>query len=63
MSHYYIDCPFCQEKIELPNDEPDDLFKVVGCLNCDRTFDYEPEDVLESADTPSPMRPTSGPIA
>jgi hypothetical protein len=54
MSHYYVVCPFCREKIELPDDEPDDPFKVVGCPNCDHTFDYASADILELADTPSP---------
>lgn len=52
MSHYYTVCPSCLENVELPDDEPDDLFKVVGCPNCDHTFDYAPQDVLKSADTP-----------
>lgn len=51
MSCYYLLCPFCGARVDLPDDEPEDLFKVVGCLECDRTFDYDPKDVQR---TPTP---------
>lgn len=47
---YYVLCPFCQAKIEIPADAvgPDrtDLFNVVRCDDCDMAFDYDDEEVI-----------------
>lgn len=53
---YFVRCPFCNAICPLPDDEPEDLFCVVGCLDCDRTFDYEPEDV-ETVQPPEQQSP------
>jgi hypothetical protein len=50
MAKYYIICPYCGVRIELADTEPEDLFNVVGCPNCDRTFDYDPKEVQQSND-------------
>jgi len=50
MAKYYIICPYCAVRIELADTEPEDLFNVVGCPNCDRTFDYDPKEVRQSSD-------------
>jgi len=50
MPTYFIPCPFCGARIDLPDDEPEDLFKVTRCDECDRSFDYEPKDVVEVPD-------------
>lgn len=44
---YFVVCPFCGAKVPLPPDEPDELFKVAQCLDCSRSFDYDPDEVQE----------------
>jgi hypothetical protein len=51
---YYVNCPFCGARIDLPDDDPDLLFKVVGCDDCEVSFDYEPEDVQQETDESAP---------
>jgi hypothetical protein len=48
MSTYRLICPFCGTVVELPDDEPDDPLKVVGCSECVLVFDYGPLDVHQT---------------
>ena len=41
MPHYYTNCPLCGARVDLPDNEPEDLFKVTECLECLQTFDYD----------------------
>ena len=46
MFSYYVRCPTCGARVELPDDEPDDLFKVTDCWECSASFDYDPGEVV-----------------
>lgn len=52
---FYILCPSCQAKIEIPADAvgPDrtDPWNVIGCDECGVLFDYDDSEVLRD-DTP-----------
>jgi hypothetical protein len=47
---FYILCPFCQAKVEIPADavgpNRTDLFNVTRCDDCDAAFDYDDEEVI-----------------
>jgi len=47
---FYVLCPGCQEKVEIPADAvgPDrsDPWNVIACDECRLSFDYNDEDVL-----------------
>lgn len=49
--HYHVTCPKCGSRVDLPDDEPKDLWKVAGCDSCDTTFNYEPEDIQQDGDS------------
>lgn len=55
---YYVICPTCQAKVDIPDDAvgPDriDLFNIAHCDDCDSGFDYDDEDVI---DGPEPIDP------
>ena len=42
---YFITCPFCGAVVPLPDDEPEDPVCVTSCVECDVSFDYDPDDV------------------
>ena len=54
---YYVICPNCQAEVEIPpfavGPDRTDLFNVVGCQECDTSFDYDDEDVVEDDRPPS----------
>lgn len=47
---YYVICPLCQAQVEIPASAVGlgrtDPWNVVGCDECNATFDYDDEDVL-----------------
>ncbi len=45
MPHDYTKCPLCGARVDLPDNEPDALFKVTECLECRQTFDYDVKDI------------------
>jgi hypothetical protein len=47
---FYLVCPFCSARVDLPDDEPNNLWKVVACPDCGRGFDYDPEDIRHDYD-------------
>jgi predicted Zn finger-like uncharacterized protein len=48
---FYITCPYCDARIEIPANAvgPDrtDPWNVIRCDDCDVTFDYDDEEVIE----------------
>jgi predicted Zn finger-like uncharacterized protein len=48
---FYVICPYCNAQIGIPADAvgPDrtDPWNVVRCDDCDVTFDYDDEEVIE----------------
>jgi hypothetical protein len=48
---FYVICPYCQSHVEIPANavgpNRTDPWNVVGCDDCDITFDYDDEDVIE----------------
>jgi hypothetical protein len=48
---FYVLCPFCQTKTEIPADAVGaartDLFNVACCDACGMSFDYDDEDIVE----------------
>ncbi|HEY4311530.1 MAG TPA: MJ0042-type zinc finger domain-containing protein [Pirellulales bacterium] len=55
---YYVICPTCQAKVEIPADAvgPDraDLYNVVHCDDCNTGFDYDDENVIEEPEPTDP---------
>lgn len=45
--HYHVTCPKCGSRVDLPDNEPKDLWKVAGCDSCDTSFSYDPEDIQQ----------------
>ena len=52
---FFVQCPMCGEIVEIPTDavgqHRTDPWNVVGCDECDSTFDYEDEEVQYRADS------------
>jgi len=47
MVQYYVACPVCGARVDLPENEMEDGWKVVGCDHCGATFDYDPEKIQQ----------------
>lgn len=55
MPSYYLLCPFCGARIDLPDDETDP-WQVVGCYECDTLFDFASDEILKESSDPEPPR-------
>ena len=53
---YFVQCPRCGDPVELPDEavgkDRTDPWNIVGCDNCDCTFDFDDEDVQFVPDAP-----------
>jgi DNA-directed RNA polymerase subunit RPC12/RpoP len=49
MANYYLICPYCSARIELTDSELEELFRIAVCPNCERIFDYDPKEILQSS--------------
>jgi predicted Zn finger-like uncharacterized protein len=51
---YYVLCPYCQAKVEIPDDavgtDRTDPWNVVRCAECDASFDYDDDEVATGED-------------
>ena len=51
---YFVQCPRCGAVVEIPSDavgfNRTDPWNLIGCDECDSTFDYEDEDVQSVPD-------------
>ncbi|MCE9552602.1 MAG: hypothetical protein K8T91_04390 [Planctomycetes bacterium] len=52
MISYYLFCPLCGVRVDLPDDEMEDLWKVTCCDDCGASFSYDPEKIQQGDDTP-----------
>lgn len=47
---FYVICPFCLSRVDIPDNavgrERTDPWNVVGCDECDATFDYDDDDIF-----------------
>ncbi len=51
---FYVYCPLCLAKIEVPanavGSHRTDPWNVIGCDDCDFTFDYDDEEIIAESD-------------
>ena len=60
MVRYFVFCPACGTRVDLPEDEMEDPWKVAICDECGANFNYDPEDIQQDGvDLPQGEDPPS----